>query len=142
MTHLPKRPVFLVTFFLCGIPTLFYALLPPLWVLLVGQFLMGLAAGPINPILMTVEFARIPPEMRARVFGAITAGAFIAMPLGVLGGGLLIDAIGLAPSFLIFGITTLVVTASLFFNPAIHEMDRPIETISPLRADVTDPVTY
>lgn len=33
------------------------------------------------------EFERIPADMRGRVFGAITAGAWLAMPLGILLGG-------------------------------------------------------
>jgi MFS family permease len=118
-----KRPVFIWSFVMVGVPTLVYALLPPLWMVVAGQFLMGFAAGPLNPILMTVEFARIPPAMRARVFGAITAGAFLAMPVGVLLGGVLIEGIGLRWSFLLIGLVYVVTTLTLAINPAIHEMD-------------------
>ena len=30
----------------------------------------GLAAGPLNPLLATVAYERVPPHMRGRVFGA------------------------------------------------------------------------
>lgn len=118
-----RRSLFIFSFIMVGIPTLIYAALPPLWVVILGQFLMGLSAGPLNPIIMTVEFARVPPEMRGRVFGAITAGAFIAMPIGVLAGGYLIDAVGLGATFLIIGLIYVPTTASMILLPAIHEMD-------------------
>jgi MFS family permease len=119
-----RRTVFIASFTLVGVPTLAFALLPPLWVAVVAQFLMGVAAGPLNPILMTVQFERIPDEMRARVFGAVTAGAFLAMPLGVLLGGVLIDAIGLRWSFAIFGLSYILTTASMIVNPAFRQMDK------------------
>src|SRR6266542_1538612 len=39
-------------------------------------------------------FERIPPSVRGRVFGAITAGAWLAMPLGMLLGGVLTETRG------------------------------------------------
>jgi hypothetical protein len=40
--------------------------------LLLAQFASGIAAGPINPVLSTIEYERIPANMRGRVFGTIT----------------------------------------------------------------------
>jgi MFS family permease len=63
--------------------------------------------------------------MRGRVFGAISAGANLAMPAGVLLGGFLIDGIGLRGSFAIIGTLYLAATLTLHINPAIRTMDSP-----------------
>ena len=54
-----------------------------------------MGAGPLNPIIGAVEFERIPQNMRGRVFGAVTAGAWIAMPLGMLLGGVFTERLWL-----------------------------------------------
>jgi MFS family permease len=54
--------------------------------------LAGFAAGPINPLLFTVQTEIVPAELRGRVFGAIRAGAWAAIPLGILLGGLVVSA--------------------------------------------------
>lgn len=135
-TRYRKSRVFMIGFISMGLPTLVYALLPPLWVVIVAQFLLGLAAGPLNPILMTVEFGRIPPAMRARVLGANTAASYLAMPGGVLVGGVLIDAIGLPWSFFAFGMTYVLTTATLLIMPVMKEMDRTPDS-TPV---VSDPI--
>ena len=56
---------------------------------------VGLAAGPINPVLLTVYQDRTPPWLRGRVFGLLTAIAWSVLPLGRLIGGYLIEWIGL-----------------------------------------------
>jgi predicted MFS family arabinose efflux permease len=94
----------------------------------------GLAAGPINPLLGTLQFQLVPAELRGRVFGAITAGAWAAIPAGVLLGGVVVGAIGVGPTFLCIAVCYALVTGWGFFNPAFHEMDRP-----PPAAAATEP---
>src|SRR5215207_2843633 len=55
----------------------------------------GVAAGPINPIVATFIQGRVVPHERARAFGAATAGAIRAIPIGVIAAGLLVDRVGL-----------------------------------------------
>lgn len=71
-----------------------------------------------------VEFERIPPNMRGRVFGAITAGAWIAMPLGMLLGGIFTERFGTSPMLIGLGIIFFITTLSMAFIPAMKEMDR------------------
>jgi predicted MFS family arabinose efflux permease len=99
--------------------------LPSLPVALVALAVSGLAAGPINPLLNTVEFEVVPPEMRGRVFGAAKASSWGAIPLGVLLGGAIVDAAGVSVTFLGIGLSYLAVTVYGFFNSAFREMDRP-----------------
>lgn len=119
-----RRVVFLAGFLLLSCKDGVLALFPPLWVVLGLATLVGLAAGPINPILDTVSLERIPPAMRGRVLGAITALACIAMPLGALVGGYALEWLGLRPTMLAAAVVALATTGSLFFNRALVEMER------------------
>jgi MFS family permease len=123
--RLPRRATFVTSFILVGLPYAALALEPSLELTLATAAFAGLAAGPLNPILGTVAQERVPAELRGRVFGAITAGALMAMPVGVLLGGYLTDTIGVQPMF--FGIAAcyLAVTLSMLFNPALREMNAP-----------------
>jgi MFS family permease len=123
--RLPRRLTFLTCFVTFPVMYLVLATLPPLGVALVGAAIFGFAAGPVNPLLMTIGFELVPADLRGRVFGATRAGAWAAIPLGVLLGGVVVDALGVATTFLVIGACYLAVTAFGFFNPAFHEMDRP-----------------
>jgi MFS family permease len=98
--------------------------LPPLAVTVAILVLGGAFAAPLNPVLDTVFQERVPPELRGRVFGAITALAWIAMPLGALVGGALLELLGLRATLAIVAVSYLVATVSMLFIPALHEMDR------------------
>jgi len=119
----PRRPVFVTSFIFLSLPSLLLIALPPLPVVLLILGLSGIAAGPLNPILATVRFERVPAAMRGRVFGMITAGAYAGMPLGVLIAGLMLESVGLRTTLLTVGICYVLTTASLIVNPAIREMD-------------------
>ncbi|HSK88116.1 MAG TPA: MFS transporter, partial [Anaerolineales bacterium] len=92
--RLPRHATFVAAFVLVGLRFWVYAIYPPLAVLIVTTLITSIGAGPLNPIIGAIEFERIPPNMRGRVFGAITAGAWIAMPAGMLLGGILTDRLG------------------------------------------------
>jgi predicted MFS family arabinose efflux permease len=83
---------------------------------------VGLAAGPINPLLATIAQERVPASLRGRVFGIVSAGAFAALPLGVLFAGYLVEWLGLRITILGVAGGYLLVTLSLLVNPAIREM--------------------
>jgi MFS family permease len=123
--RLPRRKTFLVCF--AGVPIGYLALAaqPSLPVALAALALTGLAAGPINPLLFTVQTEIVPAELRGRVFGAIRAGAWASIPLGILVGGLAIAAIGAPATFLVMGLSLAAVVGYGFFNPTFREMDRP-----------------
>jgi predicted MFS family arabinose efflux permease len=123
--RLPRRLTFVSCFAIVPILYLTMATLPSLPVALAALALSGLAAGPINPLLATVQFEVVPTRLRGRVYGAIKAGAWASIPAGVLLGGVLVEAIGLAATFLGIGVCYLGVTAYGFFNPAFRELDRP-----------------
>jgi MFS family permease len=122
--RLPRHTIFVAAFVLAGFRFWVYALYPSLTILIVATFISSLGAGPLNPIIGAVEFERIPPHMRGRVFGAITAGAWVAMPLGMLLGGVLTENLGTFTMMIGLAIAYFITTLSMAFIPAMKEMNR------------------
>jgi len=122
--RLPRRAVFVACFIVLGLPFWLLASLPPFPATLAALVVSGVASGPINPIIYTVVYERVPRAMLGRVFSAVTAGAFLAIPLGVLIAGYLIDALGIQITMIGVAASYLVVTLSLTLNPAMTTMDR------------------
>jgi MFS family permease len=128
--RLPRHATFVAAFMLTGFRFWVYALYPPVWVLIVVTLITSIGAGPLNPIIGAIEFERIPSNMRGRVFGAITAGAWIAMPLGMLLGGVLTENLGTFIMLIGLAIAFLITTTSMAFIPAMKEMNRKPQTSS------------
>jgi len=122
--RLPRHATFVAAFVLTSFRFWVYALHPSLTVLLATTLITSIGAGPLNPILGAVEFERIPATMRGRVFGAMTAGAWLAMPFGMLLGGVLTERFGTFPMLVGLGITYFITTLSMAFIPAMKEMNR------------------
>jgi MFS family permease len=125
--RLPRRLTFVCCFAVTPLTYLALATLPSLELALVVLLVTGIASGPINPLLNTVMFELVPAELRGRVFGAVRAAAWAAIPVGALVGGLVVDAIGIAATFLTIGVCYALVTAYGFFNPAFRALDRSPE---------------
>ena len=60
------------------------------------------------------------------MFGAVRAGAWASIPLGILVGGVLVSTIGVAATFLAIGVSYTALVAYGFFNPAFRELDRTV----------------
>lgn len=125
--RLPRYAIFVSMFILTGFRFFVMAVYPPLWVILLTTFIFSIGAGPLNPIIDAVEYERIPPNMRGRVFGTITAGAWAAMPLSVLAAGVLTEKFGVQLMLIGIGLIYLATTLSMAFIPAMREMDRRVE---------------
>lgn len=120
---LPKRATLAIVFTLVGLRAWVLAPFPALPLILAAMVALGLAVAPVNPLLSTVSYRRIPVELRARVFGALTAGVFAGIPLGGLLGGYLLTAIGLRATLLLIGAWYVLTTLSLLVNPASRDLD-------------------
>lgn len=125
------RTMFLTGFIVVGVARLAYLFFPPLWVVLAASAVVGLAAGPVNPIMDTTYYRRIPAAMRARVLGALTSFAFMATPIGVLIAGFAVEGLGLRTTLIITLGAYLVVGVSLILNARLREMDNPPRTPPP-----------
>jgi MFS family permease len=123
--RLPRRPTFGIGYTLGGGTRFFaLALVPVVPILLAVQAVTGLCLGPINPLIGTLSYERIPAELRARVFGTTTAGAMLGTPLGALLAGYCAAWIGTQMTLLAFGAVYLLATLSLLVNPALRGMER------------------
>ena len=110
------RVMFATCFVLAGAPPyLAMALGAPLAVLLPVLVASGLAAGALNPMIATAMYGEVPDGMRARVFGATTAGVAASMPIGALLGGLAVEQVGLVPTLAVCAGLYLVLGASPLF---------------------------
>ena len=121
--RLPRRQTFVFSFLLAALPYLALSLMPSLPVTLLLMAAWGLASGPLNPVLATVAYERIPAHMRGRVFGATIAGAYLAIPAGALLGGLVVEWIGVAATLFLIGVCYLGVTSAGVFNRTFRQMD-------------------
>lgn len=111
------RGLFVLFFVLAGVPPyLAMAFEVPLPALLAVLAFSGLAAGGINPMMSTALYGLIPEPMRARVFGAMSAGVSAAMPIGAFLGGASIAAFGLGPTLLGAAVVYTVATLTPLFG--------------------------
>jgi MFS family permease len=123
--RLPRRITFVVAFIFVSLPYLILSTLPSFPVAIAAMALFGLASAPLNPIINTVYYERVPASMRGRVFGLSNAAAFATMPAGALVAGFLIEAIGVGNMLLVTGLCYLAITSAGLLVPAFREMERP-----------------
>jgi MFS family permease len=95
-------------------------------VLLVLHAIAGLVFAPVNPLIDTVLQERVPAEMRARVFGTVSAGVLVGVPLGTVASGYLVAWVGLQLTLEIMGALYLVTALSLLIHPALRQMGKPM----------------
>jgi len=120
----PRHLVFLFGFILTGFRFFIFAAAPQLWILLTVVVISSIGAGPLNPILGAVQYERVPKNMRGRVGGAISAGAWSAMPFGMLIGGVLTEQLGVFPMLIGLGVAYMVTTVGSALLPVMKEMNR------------------
>jgi MFS family permease len=122
--RLPRRLTFGIGYTIGGASRfwafLFFPILP---FLIVVNIVAGLAIAPINPLMDTIMQERLPIEMRARVFGTMSAGFLAGVPIGTFASGYIVSWLGLSTTILIMGILYLLATLSLLINPVLKGME-------------------
>lgn len=81
------------------------AFLPPLPVLILSGFALGLSWGPFNPLISTLIQQRVPADQQGRVFGVQTAVFYAAPPLGMVLAGISVESLGVGTTYLILAAT-------------------------------------
>ncbi|BBA97634.1 putative transmembrane transporter [Actinacidiphila reveromycinica] len=120
----PQRTLYIGGFLVCGFPrTAVAAFLPGLAPLLVACAVCGLGAGVLNPIIGTEMVRLVPERLRSRVFGAVTSGVLVAVPLGGLLGGYVVQYAGLRTGMVTVSAIYLLATLSPLVLPAFREWD-------------------
>jgi len=77
------------------------AFLPPLPILAVAGFFLGLFWGPFTPLVSTLIQQRVPADQQGRVFGVQTAVFYAAPPLGMVLAGLSVESFGVRTTYLV-----------------------------------------
>ena len=77
------------------------AFLPPLSVLMLAGFLLGLSWGPYNPLISTLVQQRVPAHLQGRVFGVQTAVFYAAPTLGMVLAGLAVESYGIKATYIV-----------------------------------------
>jgi MFS family permease len=131
--RLSRRWTFVSAFLFSMIPAWILTMTPNLVITTTTLLVVGIASGPINPLLMTIFQERTPAEMRGRLFGMIMAIAWVAMPLGMFCAGLLIQYGGLRLTLIVIAGAFAVITLGVLVNPTLRSLD---ETA---RAPVSEP---
>jgi MFS family permease len=111
-----RRALLLGGFATIGLSIWLLALLPSLATMLGSLAVIGLAAGPINPILMTIFQERVPREIYGRVLGTIVAIALSAAPFGILVVGYAIEWFGLEATLLTMACGYAIVSAGMLVS--------------------------
>jgi MFS family permease len=88
------------------------AFLPPLPILAVAGFFLGLFWGPFTPLISTLIQQRVPADQQGRVFGVQTAVFYAAPPLGMVLAGLSVESYGVSATYIVLA-AILTVTAIL-----------------------------
>lgn len=119
--RLPRRGLYIGAFLVCGFPrTAVAALVPGLTPLIVTCAVCGLAAGVLNPIIGTEMVRLVPERLRSRVFGAVTSGVLVAVPMGGLFAGCLVQYAGLTAGMVTVSALYLLTTLSPLVLPAFR----------------------
>ena len=121
--RLPRRPTFIAAFVIAGLPCGVLAFTPPLLPAAATVAVIGIASGVLNPIAMALLQERTPEGMRGRVLGLVMAVVTVAMPLGMLVSGLLLETLGLARTLALIAAATCLLSLTLLVNPSMREMD-------------------
>ncbi|HVL23885.1 MAG TPA: MFS transporter [Thermomicrobiales bacterium] len=93
--------------------------------LIAAAVLVGLLVGPVNPMLVTIRFERIPVALRGRVFATFSALAGAAAPIGMVGMGWVLDTFGIQEGLVAIATLGTVIGIGAIFVPVLREMDRP-----------------
>lgn len=128
--RLSRRLVLTLGLILLSLRFWVYALFPTLALVLAISAIAGIASAPVNPVIYTIAYERIPVTMRARVFGAGIAISVLGAPIGVLLFSYLINGFGINNGLLVMGVCYLLTTLAMLLNPGLRTLERKIDTAS------------
>jgi len=120
MSRLAISRTVLVGTIVCYVPL---ALLPPLPLMVLAGFALGLVWGPMQPLMNSVVQHRVPADAQGRVYGIQTSLFYALPPVFMLGTGVAAEQVGVMPVLLaLAGLMTLVGISVLFVR-SIRDLD-------------------
>ncbi len=107
----------------CAVAIVPMVLLPPLPVFVIAAFGLGLAWGPMNPLLNSLVQTRVPAHVQGRVYGVQTSLFYAATPLGMLVTGAAVEAWGVRPVYLACGALLALMCLATVTLPSLRGLD-------------------
>ncbi|MCL1799401.1 MAG: MFS transporter [Eggerthellaceae bacterium] len=86
---------------------------------------MAVACAWFNGPLITLVQRAVPEERLGRVLGLTTALMGLTSPVGIAGGGVLAEAIGVAPFYTIGGVLCIVMGVAVYSFKSVRALDAP-----------------
>jgi MFS family permease len=120
MKRLTIARAVLVGTIVCYLPI---ALLPPLPLMVAAGFAIGLAWGPMQPLMNTVVQGRVEPDAQGRVYGIQTALFYALPPVFMLVTGVIAERTGVMPVLLGLWVLTTIVALGVLMVKSIHDID-------------------
>lgn len=118
-----RRGVFVISLVVSGLGVAAMALLPSYPVLVLLGFIVGLAYGPINPLVNLAIQTRTPVAARGRVTALLNSTGYAAGPAGFLLIGPLIEWVGVQRTFAVVGVAVFLVALSSIPSKGLREFD-------------------
>lgn len=84
--------------------------------------IVGLASGPLNPIITVLVQNSVPEDALGRAFGALIGIAFAAIPLGIFLAGVLVETIGLRGTLALYGAVYVAIVIHAATNKALRSI--------------------
>ena len=92
---------------------------------------MAMACAWFNGPLITLVQKNVPAEKTGRALGFTTAAIGLASPVGVALGGVLAEAIGIAPFFVLDGLVCVVLGLVIYLPKSVRALDREEPAVVP-----------
>jgi MFS family permease len=105
--------------------------MPDWWPIALAIFIGAVALEPCNPMSMSIFQEQVPAGMRGRVFGARTAIAACAFPIGLIVYGQLLTHLGIETTLVIFVAANALVPLSMLALPVLRHIERPGNVLTP-----------
>jgi len=100
------------------------ALLPPLGLMIVSAFVLGLAWGPMQPLMNTVVQRRVDPDAQGRVYGIQNSLFYALPPVFMLVTGVAAEQTGVRPVLLVLWALMTVTSLSVLLVKSLRDLDR------------------
>lgn len=97
------------------------ALLPPMLILSISAFALGLFWGPFNPLITSLIQERIHENEQGRVFGVQLATFYAAPPLGMVLAGWSVEEFGVGGTYLVLATILSATALIVLFTRSLRE---------------------
>jgi len=97
------------------------ALLPPIAILSVSAFALGLFWGPFNPLITSLIQERIHESEQGRVFGVQLSTFYAAPPLGMVLAGWSVESFGVDGTYIVLAIILSATALIVLFTRSLRE---------------------